>query len=1005
MGNLNVSLFGIPTIHHEGAPRTPQRRHTLALLAYLAVTQVRHTREALATFLWPESRNARRNLRNVLLDARNQLGQDVILTVDDALTINPDAIDFLDIHVFQTAMFQLESRPADGLLPLELFHQLCAAGDIYRAPLLDGFHLDDAEQFHDWLGMQRRHFEADAARLLRAITRHHVAAGQGDRAIDPARRWAELDPLSEEVHAELIQLYIQTGQLAAAKAQYARFVQILERELKVAPSATLGSLIQSMRVIEDAQVQASPPDTPSNDFGCGQQVGHGEQSGHVDALTPLRGRDAAIADVRALLEDESIRLVTVMGPGGIGKTRLASQIVAAMPGDRGESQIVYLAPLNDSRLVPTAIAHALNLTVAPGQTVQRAIQAYLANRTFLLVLDNFEHVRTAVDDITELLAACPRLTVLITSRESVNTRGEHRYVLGPLSYPGERDGEKPGINWSDYSAVQLFLDRLRAIHGNWSHSAAAMGTIVKICRRLDGLPLALELAAARTGVISLPELLDALTGAESPMASIAHPYADMPARHQSLHATLTWSYRLLTHEEQALLRRLAAFRGGFAPAAVAELNRDELRLARDPMALLGSLVDKSLVMQVSPPERATRFRLLEPIREFALEQLSATDEANSVTDRHAHLYLALAEEAKGELHRHNQIFWLDRLELEQDNVRAALTWFDEQGDPISGLRMCTGIWRFWAKRPYVAEGAAWFARFLELRTPFPRTSLYAEAFGCAAVIEAHAGNLNRAHFLVTQCVQMARALDDQQILADFLGFLGNVVYWKGHKHEGAAIQDEALAICRRHGDPWATGATLNNLGLIALEHGDDAKALATSREALTLFRSFGDDWGVAYSLSVMGNAYRQQGEFEPAKATLEQRLAIAQSVANHRQIVSSLNDLAVLAHDTGDHALARQYLIQGLTVCEDLRYSVGAASLLATASDLLAKRDLLAHALVAMSAAEATRRQLGLPTPADVRETMDVVLARAEERLGPADATAQYARGQTMTVEDLFDIL
>lgn len=989
---LHIRFLGVPQIELNGETRMPQRRHTLALLAFLAATPGEHTRESVAALLWPESVHARRNLRNLLLDTKQHVSPYLILSSPEMLALNPHAYCFLDIERFRAVTSRLTSTSTTQPLSLDSVEAIRAAVSLYRGRFVENLYLEDSQLFGDWQLVQQGRFEQDAIALLQALSTHLGLHLDPHKCIQYLERWLQLDPMAEEAHLQLIRLYISAGKLNAAVRQYETCVEILRNELQSTPSKELISLGQSLKEVRDPSPEDVNAATPVRE--------------PVESLTPLRGRKSELTELNRLLCDDTVRLVTVTGPGGVGKTRLALQVAAELKSEHGHSvHLVYLAGITDHRMVLPAIAQTLNIDLSCGQALSHAIQHLLSGQQTLLVLDNFEQIKAAINDVTALLVKCPNLKVMLTSREITQVRCEYRFHLKPLAYPDSSLNGQAHVDWAKYPAIQLFTDRLNTIRRNPQLTHDDLKEIGQICQYLDGLPLALELAAARTNVLPLTDLRKQLHGMGSTTDILAHEYADLPERHQSLHAALHWSYRLLPLEEQDLLDRLSVFRGTFMLSDVGALHAKTGRSDVDPVRLFGSLIDKSLVIQDRCTPLGYTFRLLAPIREFAHEQLVFAGEGDRVHDHHAHIYVHLGEEANAHLHGREQRTWLQRIEIEHDNFLAALQWLHENNEADAGLRLCVGLWRYWAKRPYAAEGMAWFSRFLTSDAVDRSSSLGAEAFGCAAVLAHHAGNLSRSHYWITHSVQMAQKLQDDRILANFMGFYGNILAWTGNKDAGIAVQQEALALCRRYGDPWATGATLNNLALFALIDGDYCQAVSLSSEALFLFRTIGDEWGIVGSLANLGNANRGQKRFDCAQTYLEESLQRAQSVSNHRQIARGYGDLALLAHDQGDFEQALTHFRKGLSFCHELGYPMGAVELLTKASTVLCERELLQEAVVVVSAAKASVERHGLLLSKQDSETLNDVIHQCEQKLSQHALRTHAAVGAKIDDDQLFDLL
>jgi len=523
-------------------------------------------------------------------------------------------------------------------------------------------------------------------------------------------------------------------------------------------------------------------------------------------LTPLVGRERDVAIVIDLFRHGSARLVTLTGPGGVGKTRLAAEVAERLGNDFADGLVwVELAPVRESGLVLATIARALGLAPDSGQTIAQRLEGFLDHKKMLLVLDNFEHLLAASPPVSNLLERCPELAVLVTSRESLGIRGEYEVQVPPLGLPNAEAGTSvERIVRSE--AVTLFVQRVRAVRPEFELSDADAPDVAAICTRLDGIPLALELAAVQLKYMSLSTVQHRL---DNRLAFFDSGPRDLPERQRSLQATVAWSHQLLTEPEQVLFRRLAVFASGFSAEAVEAVCADD-RSAGGSARSLPALVDKSLVRAVDSPGGEARFTMLETIREYARERLLESGEEAAIAARHADHFCAFAEAAAPHMSSAARGFWLQRLDAEEANFRGALAWTTTGGDSCVGLRLAGALGWFWVMHGAIAEGTRWTDDLLTRSSASCTPVARASALHAAAVLAWKRGELAIGRRYAEETVALRRAAGE----------------------EGLAL---ALAMA----------------GLIATSAGDLERACRLQAESLALFRSQGDRWGIAYALATM----------------------------------------------------------------------------------------------------------------------------------------------------------
>ncbi len=653
-------------------------------------------------------------------------------------------------------------------------------------------------------------------------------------------------------------------------------------------------------------------------------------------LTSLVGRETDTHRARSLILQTKVRLLTLTGAPGIGKTRLALQVASDLVGNFDDGVfLVEFAPVSDPDLLWDTIAHALELSPESTQSIEDALFEHLSERRLLLVLDNFEHLLDAAPRVVRLLEACPWLKVLTTSREALHVRGERRYVVPPLGTPGKAQAQLPDPEaLAGYASVELFVERAQAVDPDFTLTEENAGEIAAICAGLEGLPLAIELAAGNAKYLSLREMRAAL---EKPLKLLAGGSRDLPHRQRTLRSAIEWSYGLLNSDEQRLFRILGVFVGGFTLDA-AEAIWDE----RDPgskynsasaLELLRSLEEKNLVRRESGGEdMESRFGMLEAIHEYAREKLQEDgplgqtgSQAQVVEHKHALLFVRLAEEAEPLLSGEEQSQWLSKLEREHGNIRAALAWSLSPGGNVEiALRLGAALWRFWWVRGYAGEGREWLARALAQGHSAP-TTMRARALYASGNLAWQQGDHIAARPLLEESLALNRQLGDKRAIARSLTYLGLVMRALGDYAGARTVLEESLALGRELGDTAAIASTLNVLGILARSFEDQTAARALFEESLALLRLLGNNTGIAIVLNNLGLVTRDQGDSLAARSLFEEAIALHRSLGNQAGMASALNFLGLVAQDGGNYAEARALFEESLALHRSLGDRAGVA--------------------------------------------------------------------------------
>ncbi len=706
-------------------------------------------------------------------------------------------------------------------------------------------------------------------------------------------------------------------------------------------------------------------------------------------LTPLVGREREVAAVCALLWRPEVRLVTLTGTGGVGKTRLAMAVAVAAGSDLADGIcFVALAPLTDPELVISIIAQALGVREQVSQPLLDSLKGHLRDRHLLLLLDNFEQIVSAAPVMTELLTAAPRLHVLVTSRTSLHLSGEYEFVVPPLSLPDPRN-LPPLDRLTEYGAIRLFVERAQAVQSDFALTKENAAAIAAMCHQLDGLPLAIELAAGRSKLFSPQALLPRLRNRLKLLVGGAR---DLPSRQQTLRGTIAWSYDLLEEAEKILFRRLSVFVGGCtleAAEAVCHADRD---VEGDILDAVASLVDKSLLRQKAEIDGEPRLLMLETIREYALERLEASGEAEAIRRRHADYYLALAEQAEHMLAGEQQVLWLNRLEQEHENLRAALTWvFQEAGGAHPhlqaalqerALRLVGALWLFWSIHCHYREAKQWLQAALALMTQ-GSTSHQTQVADVS-----HQEQVQGISPLVRAKILTGAGVFEQLYNPDV----------------ALSLHEESLQTSRAAGDPLGIAAALNDLAWVALRQTNYEQADRLGQQSLALGRALADAHSIAAPLLALGTVALYQHKYEQARSCFEESLRLWRALGDRGGCASLLEKLGYLAVFQGEYARVTPLIAESMRLFQEEGSTVGVMMNLNVLAELAVAQKQPHRAVRLLAAARGLREAIGFSEsgpPAFVQDRIKWLETSTRTQLGEATFSEMWAEGQDMELAQM----
>jgi predicted ATPase/DNA-binding SARP family transcriptional activator/DNA-binding CsgD family transcriptional regulator len=937
-------------------------------------------REQAMDILWPGSgrRAASGSLRTTLHAARKILdpvtGASYLASEDEWLVLCPGGELWVDVDAFEKAAARAKRTKDPATYRVAI--GLCV-GDLLPE-----------DRYEEWTEGRRNELRQLYLALLVELAGLYEERKEHELAIETLQKVTATESTSEEAHVALMRLHALSGRPERALAQYERLRDTLSRGLGIQPGA-------SSRRLRDEIAAGRLMPTRSADPSREERAGV-DKHNLPAPKTSFVGRGWEMLEVKRMLT--MTRLLTLTGAGGSGKTRLALEVAKDLVGSYVDGVwLIELASLSEPELVVQEVAGALGGREKPGRSLLESFLDTSVDKEMLLLLDNCEHLIDAVANLTvALLDSCPRIRVLATSRVPLGVLGELTWLVPSLSVPSAE--ETPTVEELEgYESARLFADRASKGHPGFELTPENAWAVAQVCTRLEGIPLAIELAAARVGMLSAGQISERL-GHSLKLLTRGDQSADH--RHRTLRATLDWSYALLDEPEQALFGRLSVFAGGFTLEAAESVGAGGGIEEEDVLELLTMLVEKSLVVADEDWERGARYRLLEPVGQYAGEKLRVSGNAETLGRRHAEFFLALAEEAEPELKGSRQVEWLDRLETEHDNLRAALSWALGRGIEL-GPRMAVALRLFWFTRGYLGEGRTYLEAVA--RSDMVPVTLRARALNGLGWVAKPQGDYERAYLAYQESLKFYRMSNDMRGIANALGDLGSLALDRGDYEGATSLLEESLTLYRELESREDVIGILDRLGVLASAKGDREQSISFFSEALKLSRASGNLRRTATSLGNLGITMLVHGDTEQATKLLDESRTLFRDIGDSTNFAIGLMHSALAALIRGEFGrvqLLGEESLQLLQEAENRQHIADCLEVMAGAAGAQ-NRPLRAARL--WGAAERLREEIGVPLQPEDREILDPYLATARSSLGEIVWQTTLAEGLAMTQEQAID--
>jgi predicted ATPase/DNA-binding SARP family transcriptional activator len=949
---VRVQLLGGGRAFSKGQEVTFSNDKRHQLLAYLAYAGDWVNREKLADLFYTDTSDvARQNLRRLLQRVQE-------LAWLESLEIERTRLRWkveTDYAEFRKA---LEGNDIDKAL------------SVYTGSFLKGLESYEDNEFATWLEVERERLHGQWRSAVFKKARELKSQLQFERASRLLQKLLEQDEFDEEALLVLMQVFHANDQSQQALKTYQTFSERLKREMGLAPSSATQQFAEALEQHKITQPTMSLPSTVSS-----------SRSLHTPA-TSFIGRDLELAEIASLLDEKEVRLLTLLGPGGVGKTRIALQAASELAGRYREgAHFVSLESLTSPNAIPQAVAEALAILLQGQEEPLAQVIDFLKPKNLLLALDNFEHLVDGATIVSQLVQSCPELDILVTSRERLNLDEEHVLSLEGLSVP------KKDISLEDalsYDAITLFVERGRRVRSSFTLTNNDLLFVLEICRLVQGFPLGIELAAAWVKLMSCQQVAEEIAKNLDFLESSSRNATE---RHRSIRATFEYSWKLLTAREQETLRKLSVFRGGFTREAASFVTNANI-------AVLAALVDKSL-LRVSEG----RYDFHPLLQHYAKEKFTeSTDEEMQTRARHAQYFLNVVENMYVPRSFYT-LAWLKHLAQEHENLLAVLEWSQSSNQAEIGLRLAGEIQHFWSSRGYLDEGRYWLRTVLSHSNALGATTVRARALHGAGNLAMYQADYATAKTYFEEALNISQTLGSEEDTAKAMGGLGYIALDRGDYETAKTLYTDTLDISKKLNNLYLVGITLNNLAIVATHQGDDRTAQKLHGENLEIQLKRGDPYEIATCKTNLGLAAWRSGDYQKAIALLKENLETGREISDVSIIIFSLSNLGVVFLDDGDINAALRFSQEALELRWQQKDKWGMAFSFESLATIAATQQDFSRAARLWGAAEVLREEIGSPIPASWRPRYERFVATAKEHVDETTFETHWQVGRKTSLE------